>query len=470
VALILTAAGVLLAATPAAESFPAMVRAGRGRRALAVAAALIACSAPALVAGAWVAEGVRGQVKGTFASALPEFVTASSANGLRTRTLLLRSQPGPIRYAVLRNTDPLLGEAELTQPVTAQRRLAAVVAGLASGSGGNLGDDGGALARFAIGYVLLPAPMDQGLIRVLDGTPGLRPVSLTSSFGLWQVTRTAARVRVIEPKGAVVPVRSGRVEVGGAPVPTAGGTLVLAEPAGGWRASLNGRALAPLTSPVDGWAQGFRLPPGGGRLDISRGAFSGQVTRQVALGLEAAALLAVVILVLPSARTETVTVDEEETAALGERGRSRRRQGKPQSARPRSRRGTRRASKARPAVADRAERPSAPSWAPPSAAALRGTGAAARPPVPPGMGDPPGMGTPPVRGSLGVGSPGVGAPLGGAPHVSPEDQIYAPRPPGGVPPGAHPEDEPDAPGMPVGYPPGSGRRPRPAPDVRGLRR
>jgi GT2 family glycosyltransferase len=470
VALILAAAGVLIAAVPAAESLPAMLRRGRGRRALGVAAALIACSAPALVAGAWVAEGVGGQVKGTFASALPEFVTASSANGMRTRTLLLRSRPAPIRYAVLRNADPLLGEAELTQPVTAQRQLAAVVAGLASGNGGNLGDDGGALARFAIGYVLLPAPMDPGLIRVLDGTPGLRPVSLTGSFGLWQVTQTAARVRVIEPGGAVVPVRSGRVEVGGAKVPAAGGTLVLAEPAGGWQASLNGRALTPLASPVDGWAQGFRLPPGGGRLDISRATFP----RQAVLGLEAAALVAVVILALPSTRTETVTADEEQ-AAEETRGRSRRRQAKPQPGRSRrSRRGARRAPRARPAVAGRGERPSAPSWAPPSAAALRGPGAPEGPLAPPGMGDPPGMGPPPVRGSLGVGSPGVGAPGGGPPQPASVDQQDGPRSRGHVPAGAHRPDagpEPgDPPWIPVGYPPESGRRPRPAPDTRELRR
>ncbi|MGE5288036.1 MAG: glycosyltransferase, partial [Micromonosporaceae bacterium] len=345
VALILTAAGLLLAALPAAEMVPGLLRAGTARRAGGVAAALVACSAPVLVAGTWAAEGVRGPLKGTFTSILPEFVTASSANGLRTRTLVLRSEPGPIRYTVLRNADPLLGEAELAQPVTAQHRLDAIVSGLASGSGGNLGDDGGALAKFAIGYVLLPAPMNQDLIRVLDGTPGLRPVSLTGSFGLWQVTRTAARVTVIEPGGVVVPVRSGRVEVGRARVPAAGGTLVVAEPAGGWQASVNGRTLTPLATPVDGWAQGFRLPPGGGRLDISRPGWP----RQAALGFEAIALLAVVMLALPSPRTETAGVEEEQAQTQAPRGRGRRSQDKPQDKQQpgrsrRSRRGTRRAS------------------------------------------------------------------------------------------------------------------------------
>src|SRR5260370_42530509 len=109
--------------------------------------------------------------------------------------------------------------------------LDAVVAGLASGSGGGLGDDGHALGRFAIGFVLLPAPMDQGLVRVLDGAPGLRPVSLTGPFGLWQVTDVTARVRVVEADGTVAAVLAGRVEEQGAPVPPGRWALQVAEPA-----------------------------------------------------------------------------------------------------------------------------------------------------------------------------------------------------------------------------------------------
>ena len=33
---------------------------------------------------------------------------------------------------------------------------------------------------------------------------------------------------------------------------------------GGWKATLNGRALTALAEPFDGWAQAFTLPAGGG--------------------------------------------------------------------------------------------------------------------------------------------------------------------------------------------------------------
>src|SRR5262249_16005679 len=52
--------------------------------------------------------------------------------------------------------------------------------------------------------------------------------------------------------------------------PGTSGTLVLAEAAGGWSATLGGKPLTPLAAPVDGWAQGFTLPAGGGHLVITR--------------------------------------------------------------------------------------------------------------------------------------------------------------------------------------------------------
>lgn len=413
VPLAFTAAGVLLAAVTAAESLPRLLRARGLRRPAAAMAAIAACSAPVLVAGTWVVSGVHGPIAATRASILPEFITASADNGLRQRTLVIYAGPGSIRYSVLRNADPLPGEPDLSQPVTAERLLDAVVAGLASGGGGSLGDDGAALARFDIGYVLLPVPLDQDLVRVLDGTPGLRPVSLTGSFGLWQVTDVAARVRVIGPGGTVVPVRSGRVEVSGAAAPAGGGTLALAEPSdGGWRASLNGRPLTPLRDPVGGWAQGFTLPPGGGRLEITRG----MLARQLALLVEAVATLVIVVFALPSARSAGAVEEVPDKPAPPARPPSRRRR-KPKSAR----RGRAAPRPRRPAPARRSPRPVPPnpSWDRAGSAMPNGWPGDS-PGTRPGAGVPPGAAGPP--------GPGVPARPGGFPGAGyPGDAARAPR-------------------------------------------
>ena len=96
----------------------------------------------------------------------------------------------------------------------------------------------------------------------------------------------------------MVPVASGPVGVSGASVPASGGTLMLAEPAGDWSASVNGQSLTPVAWPAGTWAQAFKLPPGGGTLTVRH---SGLV-HDLWLVFETLALLAVIGLALPGVR------------------------------------------------------------------------------------------------------------------------------------------------------------------------
>ena len=171
--------------------------------------------------------------------------------------------------------------------------------GMGTAAGGDGGDTGQALSQFDIGYVLLPAPVDQTLARQLDGSAGLVQLTTAPAYDLWQVAGTVARTRVIGADGAVTPVSSGPIGVRTVVPPATSGTLVLAEAAGGWSATLNGRPLAAVAQPVDGWAQGFVLPVGGGHLVITRN----ELARDLSLGAEAAAVLVVFALALPGTRS-----------------------------------------------------------------------------------------------------------------------------------------------------------------------
>ena len=308
IAIAIAAAGLLLAATPLIEAVTRPLggdlAAGRRRgadwRFLATMAGLaVAVSAPALAAGYWLADGLDGPVAAAGPQILPAFVAASSAGQDRTRTLVLRQDGGGLSYAVLRDADPVLGEPELAQTASSTHALDGVVASLAAAGGGDAGDTGHALSQFDIGYLLLPAPIDQALARQLDAAAGLEPLTRASSYDLWQVSGTVARVSVLTAGGTAVPVPSGPVGVNAVVAPDTSGTLVLAEPAGGWSATLNGKPLTKLAAPVDGWAQGFVLPTGGGRLVISRN----ETARDVSLGAEAAALIIAFALALPGTRS-----------------------------------------------------------------------------------------------------------------------------------------------------------------------
>jgi hypothetical protein len=311
VATAVAAAGLLLAAAPLIEA--AGLALGRtadrrpdrrfpgGRRGLAALGGLaVAASAPVLAAGYWLTAGVNGPVTAAGPQILPPFVASSSAGPDRTRTLVLRPDGAGLSYTILRDTDPVLGEPELTESSAATRQLNGVVASLSAAAGGDGGDAGQALSQFDIGYVLLPAPVDQTLARQLDGAAGLAQLTTASAYDLWQVAGTVARVRVNSPDGAVVALASGQTGVNTTVPPATSGTVVLAEAAGGWSATLNGRPLAALTQPADGWAQGFVLPAGGGRLVITRD----ELPRDLSLGAEAAAIVIVFALALPGTRSE----------------------------------------------------------------------------------------------------------------------------------------------------------------------
>jgi len=348
-ALAIAGAGLLLAVVAAGDEVPGLLRAGRWRApaGLAVIAlGAVILSTPALAAAHWVTSGVTGPVRPAAGTLLPEFVAVSSdTRGERLRTLVLQAGPhGGVSYLVLRDSDPLIGSQELALPTAAEQALSKTVATLTAPSGSAVTDQGRALAGFGIGYVLLPAPVNAGLARLLDDVPGLRPVSATLDFQLWRVVGTTARVTVAESGGTVVAVASGQGGVTAARAPSAGGTLMLAEPAGGWSATLNGQPLTSLAAPVNGWAQGFRLPAGGGSLSVSHSNFA----RTAMVALQALAVLVVIGLGLPGSRT-AVEAEQEEAAeddeALGtpEPGRRRAGHGREPGERSRRRRAPRRA-------------------------------------------------------------------------------------------------------------------------------
>jgi hypothetical protein len=333
VAIAIAAAGLLLAAAPLVEvvgrpRHQADLIVGRvsrtNWRVLAMLAGFaVAVSAPVLAAGYWLAAGVGGTVTAASPQILPAFVAAASAGPNRNRTLVLRQAGGTLSYAVLRDTDPVLGEPELTETSSSTQALAGVVASLAAAGGGDTGDTGQALSQFDIGYVLLPAPVDQALAQQLDAAAGLQPLTKAAGYDLWQVSGTVARARVVASDGTVVPVASGSIGVDAVLAPGTSGTLVLAEAAGGWSATLDGKPLTSLAAPVDGWAQGFVLPAGGGRLVVTRN----ETARDISLGVEAVALFVAFVLALPGTRssvpaTAEARADSEAIPAQGRRERA----------------------------------------------------------------------------------------------------------------------------------------------------
>jgi hypothetical protein len=313
-------------------------------------AALLLGPATGLAAWAWagagtdgpVAAGGRPQLQRVGPDVLPGVAALEAGGPAAARTLVLQDRAGQLHWTLARSAGPRLGESStalaaetLDHPDTSDRALLGpVLTALLSGSGADVRPR---LAAFGIGSVLLlpPAgpvgdsPLGQAG-QALDVSPGLVRVGTIGAGAaqrtLWSVQlddgpgapERPSRARVLGPDGrvlAAVPSNGLRIGTDLPPGP-AGRFLMLAErwdP--GWHAELDGRALPSVRH--DGWAQAFRLPDHGGRLDVVH-----HPAGQHRLDLARAAILALALLVaipMPGRRAPTAPPRSSRPIARGPR-------------------------------------------------------------------------------------------------------------------------------------------------------
>ncbi|MEU7041546.1 glycosyltransferase [Streptomyces varsoviensis] len=287
------------------------------RQPVAALIAVAAAAAPAVAAVSWMIAGADGPVERRDPVQVPAFVAEEAGTRDQARTLVLGGEPTHVAYTLVRGSGARLGDAEMAAADGADKKLDAVVANLVAGSGA---DQTSRLGEYAVGYVLL-RDSAKPLGRVLDATPGLTRLSQEDRSSLWRVDQQVARVAVISgaaqdgarPGAATppVPVAAGPVEAHSTlPDGPAGRVLRVADRAApGWRATLDGKPLKATT--VGGWAQGFELPAGGGKLDLTYDTPLAHTAWVWAQGLLAVVLL---VLALPGRRRE-VDDDLPEAAA-----------------------------------------------------------------------------------------------------------------------------------------------------------
>lgn len=301
---------------------------------VAVLIALASVLAPLYAAVSWMITGAAGPLERRNPEQVPAFVAEEAGTSDRARTLVLDGTPGHVDYSLVRGSGAALGDADLAAAAGEDKRLGGIVAHLVAGSGA---DQTNQLGGYAVRYVLVRGGAPREMGRVLDSTPGLTRLSQDDGSALWRVDRRVSRLSIVAGEAkdgtsageaaAPIPVPSGPVEAhtkvpGGAD----GRVLRLADAADeGWQATLNGTPLKPQT--VDGWAQGFALPAGGGTLDLTHENPIGHTLWLWAQGLLAVVL---VVLALPGRRREIDddlpedTVAERAAAATGDGRRARR--------------------------------------------------------------------------------------------------------------------------------------------------
>ncbi|MGW4224583.1 glycosyltransferase [Streptomyces bauhiniae] len=271
------------------------------RQPVAALIALACAVGPLIAAAGWMIRGADGPLERRDPAQVPAFVAEDAGTRDQARTLVLDSDStARVRYTLVRGSGARMGDGEIAAADGSDTGLDKVVANLVAGSGA---DQTGQLGGFAVRYVLVHQGTPRQITRVLDATPGLNRLSQQNGNALWRVDREVSRATLIGAGGSGTPqaVAAGPVEIHTTlPNGSGGRVLRLADAVSdGWTATLDGKPLTPKT--VDGWAQGFELPAGGGKLDVT---YDAPFTHTVWLWVQGALAVLLVVLALPGRRRD----------------------------------------------------------------------------------------------------------------------------------------------------------------------
>ncbi len=284
----------------------------------------------ALLAGTGVAvvqmlvRGIDRPLTGNTSALLPEFAAAEVGRSTAPRLVVLdgsgNGTGAQVRYGVIRDPDGLrLGDADVEpiRPTAADNRLTDVVREAAAGEAVALPR----LAEFGVSMLVVRRTGARTLAR-LSGLDGLDRVPTTGAF-VWRGEKPTGELVVLGPHVAAAvagggdlpadavphPLTSGRGHSRAAVAPGAAGRLlVLAEPASHrWHASLDGLPLTPTTA--YGWAQAWKLPAAGGRLELDHS----DGHRSLWLGLQLAIVIVAALLTIPVPGRRPESAAEEAT-------------------------------------------------------------------------------------------------------------------------------------------------------------
>ncbi|KUM72107.1 family 2 glycosyl transferase [Streptomyces curacoi] len=301
------------------------------RQPVAALIAFAAAAGPLLVAAGWMIRGADGPLERRDPVQVPAFVAEESGTRDQARTLVLDSDSSAhVGYMLVRGSGARLGDAELAAADGENAKLDKIVANLVAGSGADQADQ---LGAFAVRYVLVHKGAPREVARVLDATPGLSRLSEQNGSALWRVDRQVSRAAIVAASGSGAASESGSApgdaSGAGEPQPVAAGpveihttipsgsegrVLRLADSADeGWTATLDGKPLTPTT--VDGWAQGFELPAGGGRLDVT---YDDPIGHTAWLWVQGFLALVLVVMALPGRRRDIDDDLPEEPAVPAE--------------------------------------------------------------------------------------------------------------------------------------------------------
>ena len=297
--------GLLVAAAAAARDLREQLS-GRSfgwRQPTVVAVAVAAVVGPPLALAVQVAEGVDGPLHRAAASPLPSYLVDDASTGRHTATLLVDgSLADGLGLTLVREDGWRLGE----EPFIGAAGSATVSGALRDLLVSPQTDSVRTLARWAIGYLYVPGPVDPDVAAALDTAPGLVRSGASTGDRAWQLDQLVGQVQSLDAGddavGKGVPLQSAGADGGPPwevllPKPRPAMVSLAAAPDDGWRASLGGTLLR-STDAAD--VQAFSLGTATGGAEELDLVIEHRTARPWWVAAQIAALVVVVVLAAPT--------------------------------------------------------------------------------------------------------------------------------------------------------------------------
>jgi len=249
-------------------------------------------------AGWWLTSGSTAPLQAKKESALPAFLSASAQTVDRYKTLVFRNDDGKLKYFIARERDLMLGEPDVItglSPVVTR-----AVNDLVSGSGVTSSQ---VFAEFGIRYLFMSRPLNEDLVRTIDGAGGFSRAASTNEGISWKVPGALGHISFLSSDGLYSVLPSG--DIGAEGELTTTGTIVITEKFDQrWKMLLNGSYVS-ATETENGIPRFVVSEPGEFVI------FHDATARRGWISLQIIAFVTLIVLALPARRRRSQMREEE---------------------------------------------------------------------------------------------------------------------------------------------------------------
>jgi hypothetical protein len=250
---------------------------------------LLSIASIILTSGWAISVGANSELKSGTPNVIPAFISSLSDTPAKPKTLVIAKNLDSTTYFITRGFDLELGDPDVTVGTPSQ--VEGAVDQMVTGTGINSSK---ILGAYGIRYVYLRSPVDQGLVRTIDGLGGFSRSSSTSAGIVWKVIGALPRLSIKDISGATTQIDA--TDIGADSELSTTGIITLAEKYdGNWRLIINGKTI-PLNKSNIG--EPIFNATETGKIYLEHDG----TKRRALLSLQGIAFLTVLVLALPAGR------------------------------------------------------------------------------------------------------------------------------------------------------------------------